>query len=80
MRITPLAVSHKSLVRLSRQSWSIFRKEALKAASAQRDEVVPLFLDEIETYLALETCRSGETDAALLRLSSARGMAGEGRL
>jgi hypothetical protein len=29
-------------------------KEALKAASAQRDEVVPLFLDEIETYLALE--------------------------
>jgi hypothetical protein len=29
-------------------------KEALKAASAQRDKVVPLFLDEIETYLALE--------------------------
>ena len=29
-------------------------REALKAASAQRDEVVPLFLDEIETYLALE--------------------------
>ena len=29
-------------------------KEALKAASAQRDEMVPPFLDEIETYLALE--------------------------
>jgi hypothetical protein len=29
-------------------------KEALKAASAQRDEMVPLFLHEIETYLALE--------------------------
>jgi hypothetical protein len=29
-------------------------KEALKAASAQRDEMVPLFLDEIAAYLALE--------------------------
>jgi hypothetical protein len=28
--------------------------EALKAASAQRVEMLPLFLDEIETYLALE--------------------------
>jgi hypothetical protein len=29
-------------------------REALKAASARRGEMVPLFLDEIETYLALE--------------------------
>ena len=29
-------------------------KEALKAASAQRVEMLPLFVDEIETYLALE--------------------------
>jgi hypothetical protein len=29
-------------------------REALKAASAQRVEMLPLFLDEIETYLALE--------------------------
>ena len=29
-------------------------KEALKAASAQRPEMLPLFLNEIETYLALE--------------------------
>jgi hypothetical protein len=28
-------------------------REALKAASAQRVEMLPLFLDEIETYLAL---------------------------
>jgi hypothetical protein len=29
-------------------------REALKAASAQRGEMIPLFLEEIETYLALE--------------------------
>ncbi len=29
-------------------------KEALRAASARRGEMVPLFLEEIETYLALE--------------------------
>jgi len=29
-------------------------KEALKAASAQRVEMLPLFIEEIETYLALE--------------------------
>src|SRR5438132_12412481 len=29
-------------------------KEALKAATAQRVEMLPLFVDEIETYLALE--------------------------
>jgi hypothetical protein len=29
-------------------------REALKAASAQRAEILPLFLDEIQTYLALE--------------------------
>ena len=29
-------------------------REALKAASAQRGEMVSLFLEEIETYLALE--------------------------
>jgi hypothetical protein len=29
-------------------------REALKAASAQRDEMLPLFLNEIETYLARE--------------------------
>jgi hypothetical protein len=92
--MTPLAVSHKSLVRLSRQSWSVFRiepdqidgtvsrsqfeflmeptvmepekilheltyaeglpTEALKAASDQRDEMLPLFVQKIETYLALE--------------------------
>jgi hypothetical protein len=28
--------------------------EALKAASAQRSEMVPLFVEEIETYLALD--------------------------
>jgi len=33
----------------------VFRgREALKAASAQHVEMLPLFLDEIETYLALE--------------------------
>src|SRR6266446_198141 len=31
-----------------------FPREALKAASAQRGEMVPLFLEEIENYLALE--------------------------
>ena len=30
-------------------------REALKAASAQRGEMLPLFIEEIETYLALET-------------------------
>jgi len=30
-------------------------REALKAASAQRAETLPLFLNEIETYLALES-------------------------
>jgi hypothetical protein len=29
-------------------------RRALKAASAQRAEMLPLFLQEIETYLALE--------------------------
>ena len=29
-------------------------RKALKAASAQRDEMLPLFLQKIETYLALE--------------------------
>src|SRR5689334_24223079 len=29
-------------------------REALKAASAQRGEMLPLFLEEIETYLALD--------------------------
>ncbi len=29
-------------------------REALKAASAQRVEILPLFLEEIENYLALE--------------------------
>ena len=29
-------------------------REALKAASAQRGETLPLFLNAIETYLALE--------------------------
>src|ERR1700745_3820795 len=29
-------------------------REALKAASAQRVEMLPFFLEEIETYLALE--------------------------
>ena len=29
-------------------------REALKAASAQRVEMLPLFVEEIETYLALE--------------------------
>ena len=29
-------------------------KEALKAGSAQRVEMLPLFVEEIETYLALE--------------------------
>ena len=29
-------------------------REALKAASAQRGEMLSLFLDEIETYIALD--------------------------
>src|SRR5947209_5227130 len=29
-------------------------REALKAATAQRDEILPLFIEEIETFLALE--------------------------
>ena len=32
----------------------VLPKEALQAASGQRSEMVPLFLNEIETYLALE--------------------------
>jgi hypothetical protein len=55
-------------------------REALKAASAQRVEMLPLFLDEIETYHALEPARSGETDAVVLHFSSARGVARESRL
>src|SRR5437879_13779428 len=35
-------------------------KEALKAASAQRVEMLPLFLEEIETYLALEPAARGK--------------------
>jgi hypothetical protein len=31
-----------------------FPKEALKAATAQREEILPLFIEEIETFLALE--------------------------
>jgi Protein of unknown function (DUF1186) len=35
-------------------------KEALKAASAQRSEMLPLFLNEIATYLALEPTARGK--------------------
>ena len=55
-------------------------KEALKAASAQRAEMVPLFLDEIETYLALEPAARAKPTPFVLHFSSARGVAGEGRL
>ena len=49
-------------------------KEALKAASAQRVEMLPLFVEEIETYLALvPAVRAKPTP-------SARRVAGEGRL
>jgi hypothetical protein len=33
-------------------------KEALKAASAQRVEMLPLFVEEIETYLSLEPAKA----------------------
>ena len=55
-------------------------REALKAASAQRGEMLPLFLEEIETYLALEPAARAKADTAVLHLSSARGVAGKGRL
>ena len=55
-------------------------REALKAASAQRGEMVSLFLEEIETYLALEPAGAGKADAAVFHLSSARRVAGEGCL
>jgi hypothetical protein len=55
-------------------------REALKAASAQRVEMLPLFLNEIETYLALEPAAQVKPTPAVLHLSSARGMAGEGRV
>jgi hypothetical protein len=35
-------------------------REALKAASAQRGEMLPLFLEEIEAYLALEPAARGK--------------------
>ena len=55
-------------------------REALKAASAQRAEMLPLFLNEIETYLALKLGGTGKTDTAFVHLSSARGVAGKSRL
>ena len=54
--------------------------EALKAASAQRVEMLPLFLDEIETYLALEPAARAKPTPLFFIFSPARGMAGEGRL
>ena len=53
---------------------------ALKAASAQRVEMLPLCLDEIETYLALEPAARAKPTPLFFIFSPARGMAGEGRL
>jgi hypothetical protein len=55
-------------------------KETLKAASAQRAEMVPLFVQEIEAFLAPGTCRSGKADACVFHLPFARRVAGNGCL
>jgi hypothetical protein len=55
-------------------------REALKAASAQRVEMLPLFVEEIQTYLCAGTCGAGNADTAVLHLSSARRVARKGRL
>jgi hypothetical protein len=38
-------------------------KAALQAASAQRAEMVPVFLHEIDSYLALDSTDRGEADS-----------------
>ena len=49
-------------------------REALKAASAQRGEMVSLFLEEIETYLALEPAgRAMPTPLFFISICSASG-------
>jgi hypothetical protein len=55
-------------------------REALKAASAQRGEIVPVFLKEIEDHLAPGTDGSYEADPALFHLPPARRMAGKDRI
>jgi hypothetical protein len=49
-------------------------REALKAASAQRAEMLPLFLNEIETYLALKpVARAKPTPLFSFSISSPSG-------
>jgi len=55
-------------------------KEALTAASAQRAQMVPLFLKEIEAYLALEPAARAKPTPAVFHFPSSRRVAGKGRL
>jgi hypothetical protein len=55
-------------------------KEALKAASAQRVEMLPHLIEEIETYLALEPAERAKPTPLFFIFHLARGTAGEGRL
>ena len=55
-------------------------REALKAASAQRGEMVSLFLEEIETYLALEPAGRAMPTPLFFIFPPARRVAGEGCL
>ena len=52
-------------------------REALKAASAQRVEMLPHFIEEIETYLALEPAERAKPTPLFFNLSPARRVAGE---
>src|SRR5690349_19522319 len=54
--------------------------EALKAATAQRVEMLPLFLNEIEGYLALEPHARAKQTPLFFYLPSAGRVAGKGRL
>ena len=55
-------------------------REALKAASAQRVEILPLFLDEIETYLALAPAARAKPTPLFFIFHLAWGAAREGGL
>ena len=49
-------------------------RAALKAATAKRDEMLPLFVEEIETYLALEPAvREGRPRCSSFSTFSANG-------
>jgi hypothetical protein len=55
-------------------------REALKAASAQRGEMVPVFIKEIEDHLALEPAARARANPTLFHLPPPRRVAGKGRV